>query len=175
SLEPINSDGSSIDGDNPTNTANNATIKIALTGYDTASVTHKITANANTPSARCPATGSDSGFGNIIIINSTTKAAISDIALCFFTTLSSNVVKFINIQYQIISINYYKLLSLNKKHVDTLYYDFLATFDFESSFYAFTFYENYIKYYNLFHLTVRSNSLLLYQFHSQNYIVTAFT
>src|SRR5699024_6703851 len=104
SLEPINSDGSSIDGDNPTNTANNATIKIALNGYDTASVTHKITANHNTPSARCPATGSDSGFGNIII-NSTTKAAISDIALCFFTTLSSNVFKFINIQYQIISIN----------------------------------------------------------------------
>src|SRR5699024_1518832 len=105
SFEPINSDGLSIEGDKPTNTANNATIKIALTGYDTASDTHKITANANTASARCPATGSDSGFGNKIIINNTTKAAISDIALYFFTTLSSNVIKFINNCNCFISIN----------------------------------------------------------------------
>ena len=71
---PSSSSGFSIFGASPRSTAANPRIIAALTGYGTASVTHKITANARMARALCPTTGRSAGLGSKTIVMSATKA-----------------------------------------------------------------------------------------------------
>ncbi len=66
--------GSSMDGASPSKTVTSAIIIAELTGYETASVTHRITAKAKMAKARCPATGSSPLLGKKIMIINKAKA-----------------------------------------------------------------------------------------------------